>query len=60
MGSDPLLLAVRDEHRTRALEDAGFKVIRLWNNQILNEFEFVKEAIWQALEDNPPPSRPSP
>jgi hypothetical protein len=61
MGSDPYNSgAVSDERRTRVLEDAGFKVIRFWNNQILNEFEFFKEAIGQALEDNPPPSRPSP
>ncbi len=52
--------AVSDERRMHALEVAGFRVMRFWNNQILNEFESVKEVIWHALEDNPSPSQPSP
>jgi very-short-patch-repair endonuclease len=48
-----------DTKRTRALTRAGFTVLRFWNNQVLNEIESVKEAIWTALQ-TPPPSQPSP
>jgi very-short-patch-repair endonuclease len=53
-------IAKRDAQRTQLLAHAGFQVLRFWDNQVLNEFESVKEAIWNALERNPPPSLPSP
>ncbi len=49
-----------DAQRSQLLAHAGFQVLRFWDNQVLNGFESVKEAIWNALERNPPPSRPSP
>ena len=48
-----------DQHRSKVLAAASFTVLRFWNNQVLNEFEVVKEAIWQALETHPHPY-PSP
>jgi very-short-patch-repair endonuclease len=48
-----------DMIRTAVLEKAGFRVLRFWNNEVLNEIEVVKESIWQALH-NPSPSHPSP
>jgi len=48
-----------DDIRTAKLEGAGFRVLRFWNNQVLQELEAVKEVIWEALQ-TPPPSRPSP
>ena len=39
----------KDDVRTRILEKAGFRVIRFWNNQVMNEYENVKEAIFLAL-----------
>jgi very-short-patch-repair endonuclease len=51
----------QDEARTAVLNAAGFTVLRFWNNEVLNETEAVKEAIWRALKaQNPSPSRPSP
>lgn len=53
--------AARDMIRTAALEKAGFKVIRFWNNEVLHGIEVVKESIWEALHTpTPSPSRPSP
>jgi len=34
-----------DDHRTRVLEKDGFKVIRFWNNDVLNNLEGVLETI---------------
>jgi len=53
--------AARDMTRTAALVKAGFRVLRFWNNEVLNDIEAVKESIWQALHiPRPSPSRPSP
>jgi very-short-patch-repair endonuclease len=38
-----------DEQRTTWLEQQGFRVLRFWNNEVLQNVEGVKEAIWQAL-----------
>lgn len=48
-----------DEKRTAWLQQAGFRVLRFWNNEVLNEFESVKDAIWRELQ-NPSPPQPSP
>ena len=39
-----------DAERTRWLESRGFKVIRFWNNQVLEEPEGVEDAILIALQ----------
>ena len=38
-----------DAERTARLECQGFRVLRFWNNQVLEEIEIVKEAIWKEL-----------
>jgi very-short-patch-repair endonuclease len=49
--------AVRDEY----LRSAGFRVLRFWNNQVMQELDVVVEAIAGALPViTPPPSHPSP
>jgi very-short-patch-repair endonuclease len=48
-----------DNVRTRELETAGFKVLRFWNNEVLQNIEAVKEKIWmtlQELRENPIPT----
>ena len=40
-----------DNERTRWLESRGFKVIRFWNNQVLEETQAVEEAILMALRE---------
>ena len=39
-----------DTQRTQYLELEGFKVIRFWNNQVLNEIESVLETIYKLLK----------
>ena len=51
-----------DAERTTWLESQGFRVIRFWNNQVLEETEAVGEAILDAIgglhpHPNLPPSR---
>ena len=38
-----------DERRDAWLEQQGFRVLRFWNNEVLQNVEGVKGAIWQAL-----------
>jgi very-short-patch-repair endonuclease len=50
-----------DENRTQELQAAGFRVLRFWNNEVLNEKESVREKIWLMIEDlqsHPPPNLP--
>ena len=42
--------ARHDEARTKYLEDQGYKVIRFWNNQVMNDIEGVIRAIMFAME----------
>jgi very-short-patch-repair endonuclease len=39
-----------DAERTKYLEDQGYKVIRFWNNQVMNDIEDVIRAIMFAME----------
>ena len=40
-----------DACRTAWLESEGFKVIRFWNNEVLEETDSVRDAIWMAVEE---------
>jgi very-short-patch-repair endonuclease len=44
-----------DAERTRKLEKEGFRVLRFWNNDVLQNIEAVKAEIWRALSTPPPP-----
>ena len=46
-----------DATRTDWLRERGYKVLRFWNNQVMQEIDAVKFAILQALEyqETPPP-----
>ena len=50
--------SAQDLVRDQVLKQAGFRVMRFWNNQVLTEIEAVVEAIW--LELHPSPPQPSP
>src|SRR5579883_871395 len=43
-----------DEQRSVELARHGYRVIRFWNNEILDNLDGVLEAIRQALEAPPP------
>src|SRR5687768_9981682 len=40
---------LQDQERTLFLERQGFRVLRFWNHQVLNEFESVLEKIYRDL-----------
>ena len=47
-----------DAQRTRYLELSGYRVLRFWNHDILNETDAVLEQIYMHLKQ--PSPRPSP
>jgi very-short-patch-repair endonuclease len=51
-GSQHLEQEEYDEERTRYLEAQGYKVIRFWNNQVMNDIDGVIKEIVLALETN--------
>ena len=55
---------LRDRVRDQRLHEAGFRVLRFWNNQVLEETDAVADAIWAALHAesgiDPSPPLPSP
>ena len=57
-GSQHIDQQTRDEVRSRRLVDAGFHVLRFWNNEVLNQTDEVVQYIWNVL--NPSPPQPSP
>ena len=38
-----------DDERTAWLEDAGFRVVRFCNNEVLEDMGAVRDAIWVAV-----------
>lgn len=40
-----------DNERTLFLESKGYKVIRFWNNDVLNNIEAVLKVIWDTLKE---------
>jgi very-short-patch-repair endonuclease len=38
-----------DEKRTQYLKMLGYKVLRFWNNEIMNEMDAVLQTIWNDL-----------
>ena len=45
---------LRDERRTAALVEQGYRVLRFWNHEVLTETEQVLEVILRALEKGGP------
>lgn len=39
-----------DDYRTKCLNDAGYIVLRFWNNQVIEELENVLEEIYRQIE----------
>ena len=48
--------ADHDAARTAWLESRGFRVMRFWNNEVLEEINAVREAIWLEVGEGSPPS----
>jgi very-short-patch-repair endonuclease len=51
--------ADRDASHTHYLEAEGFRVIRFWNNDVLENVEGVLTSILGALQAGPPPTPPA-
>ena len=49
-----------DGIRTQALNQAGWKVLRFWNNDVLANTEAVLSSIYSYIGEISPPSQPSP
>ncbi len=47
-----------DQNRTEVLIKEGFRVLRFWNNDVLQNIEGVLESIMQALQTPSPPPSP--
>ena len=43
-----------DQRRTKVLEAEGFRVLRFWNNEVIENTEGVLEAILLTLRECPP------
>jgi very-short-patch-repair endonuclease len=54
-GGQHALSAQQDLVRTRYIAAHGFRVLRYWNNQVLNGIEDVLTDILQSLEPHPNP-----
>ncbi|HET9145838.1 MAG TPA: DUF559 domain-containing protein [Sphingomicrobium sp.] len=53
-GGQHVMRAKADEARTRELARYGYRVIRFWNNDVVENIEGVMETIKRSL-DSPPP-----
>jgi very-short-patch-repair endonuclease len=53
--------ALQDEARTRYIESEGFRVIRFWNNEVMENLDGVLVRILEVLETSvpPPPTPPA-
>ena len=48
-GSQHLEQQEYDEERTKYLEARGYRVLRFWNHDVLNNTEDILKVIWNAL-----------
>lgn len=48
-----------DQQRTRDLEALGYRVMRVWNNEVFKNSQGVMEHILTLLESVPPDKQPS-
>jgi len=48
-GSQHLDQAEYDSERTKYLEAKGYRVLRFWNNEVINEIDAVLNVIWTEL-----------
>jgi very-short-patch-repair endonuclease len=50
-GSQHLEQQDYDEERTKYLEARGYRVLRFWNNDVMNDMDAVLRLIWNALQE---------
>jgi len=40
-----------DDERTKYLETRGYKVLRFWNSDVMNNIDKVLKVIWNVLNE---------
>lgn len=50
-GSQHLEQKEYDEERTKYLEARGYRILRFWNNDVMNNIEAVLKVIWSMLNE---------
>ena len=50
-GSQHLEQEEYDEERTAFLKSKGYRVLRCWNNHVLNNIDSVLTVIWDSLKE---------
>jgi very-short-patch-repair endonuclease len=50
-GSQHLEQHEYDEERTKYLEARGYRVLRFWNNDVMNDMDAVLKVIWNVLKE---------
>jgi len=50
-GSQHLEQKEYDQERTAFLNSKGYKILRFWNNDVMNNLEGVLTVIWQTLKE---------
>ena len=51
-GSQHLEQEKYDTERTEFLKSKGYKVLRFWNNHVMNDIDSVLNVIWDTLKDD--------
>ena len=54
-GGQHAVRTAEDERRTRFLASRGYRVLRFWNNDVLENVDGVLAVIQEALNDRPSP-----
>jgi adenine-specific DNA-methyltransferase len=57
-GSQNALTRSYDERRERYLANCGIRVLRFWNNEVLQQTDAVLEVVLDALESSTPKMPP--
>ncbi len=50
-GSQHLEQKEYDQERTKYLESRGYRVLRFWNNDVMNNMQTVLQVIWSVLNE---------
>jgi very-short-patch-repair endonuclease len=50
-GSHHLEQQEYDEERTKFLEARGYRVLRFWNHDVMNDIDSVLQAIWNVIHE---------
>ena len=50
-GSQHIEQQAYDEERTKFLEARGYRVLRFWNHDVMNNIDSVLQVIWNVLND---------